>query len=63
MYQKLLVPGRGVSPAYSTLTNWIRAFDREEDIFSRSSVSGRRPDVEIDVLIADELDESAFPSV
>jgi hypothetical protein len=60
MHQKPLVHGGGVSPAYSTLKNWIRILDRKEDIFSRASWSGCLADEDTDGLLVDVLEESPF---
>jgi hypothetical protein len=42
MNQKLLARTKGTAPAYSTITNWIRALERGEDILRRAPGSGRR---------------------
>jgi hypothetical protein len=56
MYQKLQARSLVTCPAYSSVTNWIKALDRGEDISVRASGSGRLPDDRIDEAIAQELD-------
>jgi hypothetical protein len=63
MHQKLLARTKEAASAYSTITNWIRALERGDDILRRAPGSGRRPVEEIGVLIALALEEEPFHSV
>jgi hypothetical protein len=63
MYQKLQARPLLTCPADSSITNWIKALDREEDISMRASGSGRLPDDRINDPIAEELEISPFHSV
>jgi hypothetical protein len=63
MSQKLLARPNGIASAYLTITNWMRALERGENILRHASGSGRQSDEEIDVLIALALDEESFHSV
>jgi hypothetical protein len=63
MHQKLQARPVLTCPAYSSITNWIRAIDRREDIAMRQSGSSRLPDDRIDDAITEELEISPFHSV
>jgi histone-lysine N-methyltransferase SETMAR len=63
MHEKLLARMSPRAPAYSTITNWIRALGRGEDIRERASGGGRVPDERIPTLIAEALTEAPFHSV
>jgi histone-lysine N-methyltransferase SETMAR len=63
MYVKLLARGDDACPAYSTITKWIRALIRGEDIRGHASGGGRLADDRVDALIAAALEESPFHSV
>jgi hypothetical protein len=63
MYQKLQARPVPICPAYSSITNWVGAVDRGEDISMRASRSGRLPDSIIDLAITEELDICLFHSV
>jgi hypothetical protein len=63
MHQKPLARIKGIVPAYSTITNWIRVLDWNEHILRRAPGSGRWPVEEIDVLITLALEEKLFHSV
>jgi hypothetical protein len=63
MCTKLLARAREACPADSTITNWIRAFTRGEDIHGHASGGERLPDDRVDILIINVLEESPFHSV
>jgi histone-lysine N-methyltransferase SETMAR len=63
MHQKLMARAQGIVPGYSTVTNWVRALGRGEDILVRASGSGRLADGELQIRIALALDEEPFHSV
>jgi hypothetical protein len=63
MYMKLLACAGEAWPAYSTITNWIRALTRGEDIHGHASGAGRLPDDRVDTLVINALEESPFHSV
>jgi hypothetical protein len=63
MYTKLLARAGEACPAYSTITNWVRALTRGEDIQGHASGGGRLPDERVDALIASAMEESPFHSV
>jgi hypothetical protein len=62
MHGKLLARMDQRGPAYSTVTNWIRALDRGEDIRNYASRGGRVPDERIQTLVAEALTEAPFHS-
>jgi hypothetical protein len=62
IYTKLLARPRSM-PAYSTVTNWIRALTRGEDIHGHASGGGHLPDDRVDTLVINALEESPFHSV
>jgi hypothetical protein len=62
-YTKLLARAIETGPACSTITNWIRALTRGEDIHGHASGSGRLPDDSFDTLVINALEESPFHSV
>jgi hypothetical protein len=63
MCQKLQAWLRLTRPAYSSITNWIRALDRAEDISMRAWGRGRLPDDGINDAIAEKRKISPFYSV
>jgi hypothetical protein len=63
MYAKLLVRAGEAYPAYSTITNWITARTRGENIHGYASGGGRLPDDRVDTLVINALEESPFHSV
>jgi hypothetical protein len=63
MYQKLQARHLLICPAYSSITNWIRALDRWKDISMRASGSDRLPADRINDAIAEELEISPFDSL
>jgi predicted alpha/beta-fold hydrolase len=56
MYTKLLARTGEACPADSTITNWIRAFTRGEDIHGHASGCGRLPDDRVDTLVINALE-------
>jgi hypothetical protein len=63
IYQKLQTRPLVTCATYFSITNWIRALDRGEDISVRAFGSVRLPDDRIDEAIAQELDISPFHSM
>jgi hypothetical protein len=63
IHQQLSARVRGRYPAYSTIPDWIRRLERDEDITQRASGSGCLRNDHIDVLIANALEETPFHSV
>jgi hypothetical protein len=63
MQTKLLARAGEACPAYSAITNWIRALTRGEDIHGHASGSGPLPDDRVDTLVINALEESPFHSV
>jgi hypothetical protein len=63
MHGKLLMRLREACPAYSTITSWIRALSRGEDIKPHASNRGRLPIEIAEALIVEALEEAPFPFV
>jgi hypothetical protein len=60
---KLLERPGEACPSYSTITNWITALTRGEDIHGHASGGGRLPDDRVNTLVINALEESSFHSV
>jgi hypothetical protein len=60
---KLLARAGEACPAYSTITNCIRALTRGEDIGGHASGGGHLLDDRVDTLVTNTLEESPFHSV
>jgi hypothetical protein len=60
---KLLARMGSRSPAYSTITIWIRALEQGEDIRGHASGGKRVPDERIQTLVAEALTEMRLHSV
>jgi hypothetical protein len=60
IYIKLLARAEEACPTYSTITNWIRALIRGEDIHGHASGGGRLPNDRVDNLVVNALEESLF---
>jgi hypothetical protein len=63
IYNKLLARAGEACPVYSTITNWIKALTRGQDIHGHASGGGHLPDDRVDTLVINELEESPFHSV
>jgi hypothetical protein len=63
MYTKLLIRAGEACPAYSTITNWIRALTGGEDIRGYASGGGRLPDEKVDTMVINALEKSSFHSL
>jgi hypothetical protein len=63
MYTKLLARAGEACSANSTITNWITAITRREDIHGHASGVGRLPNDRVDTLVINALEESPFHSV
>jgi hypothetical protein len=62
-YSKWLARAGEAYPAYSAITNWIRALTRGEDIGGHASGGANLPDDKVDTLVINALEESPFHSV
>lgn len=51
------------TPSYSSVTNWVRALERGEDILTRKEWIRKSPDERIDELILQALEDQPFHSV
>jgi hypothetical protein len=56
MHEKLSVRLDSTVPAYSTVTGWVRALNRKEDIQVRHTVAGMPANEWLDVLIFSQLE-------
>jgi hypothetical protein len=60
IHQKLLIPGPKIISAYSIMTNWIRCFGRDQDIFLHTFGNVQWLNDEILDFIASALEEMPF---
>ena len=60
IYEKCCVHFGKQSVAYSTITDWLRKLNRNENILVRKTGSGRLSDPFIDTKIMKELNEPPF---
>jgi hypothetical protein len=60
MYTKLLARAGETYPGYSTITNWITALTRGEDIHGHALGGGCLPDDRVGILVINALEESLF---
>jgi hypothetical protein len=60
LYNKLMVHAKEACPTYSTITNWIRALIRGENIQGHASGSKYLVDNKVNALVVVTLEESLF---